>query len=301
MAIIEITVWRSRVVNNVVEGPSEQITLRVNDTNNNGLIDRREWTDAVGGVLGHNGGNGEAGALWRGDSAGNRTAGYLYRPIRYSGGEDVSAIMDQLGSNFDAIDPDAVTICFLAGTRIAVPAGERLVQDLRAGDLVMTLDAGPQPLVWVSSERVDAARLDLFPNLRPVKFARGALGPNIPRRPVFVSPQHRVLIDTAQGPALASARHLVTEGMPRTRIIKRHGDVTLVHLALAQHHILLAEGAPMESFFPGPVALRALPGPCRDRLKQAIPGLTDRHNPMTPARPFLTRKQVRAALSRMPA
>ena len=299
MALLTITLWKTRVVNNIVQGPSELVTITINDNDpENGLIDPKEWTAAIGGVLGHNAGDESPGSLWRGDITGNKTAGYLFNNIEYSGGENVKPIMDGLKQNFDPVPPDAVSVCFLAGTRIATPSGPVAVEDLRPGDLVLTRDAGPQPVLWVSADHVDAARLDRCPNLRPVKFARGALGPDCPHRSVMVSAQHRVMIRDDEGAeVLAAARHLAEAGMPGVRVIQRPAPFTLVHLALADHHILLAEGAPMESFFPGPMALHALRPADRARLIAVFPDLAQGRNPMQPARPFLTRRQTALVLA----
>lgn len=163
------------------------------------------------------------------------------------------------------------------------------METLRAGDLVMTLDGGAQPLIWVGATHLDAAALDLRPDLRPIRITPDALAPGQPRRPLELSPQHRIL----RPGGLAHARHLWRAGHPG---IRRRGaqvqQVTYWHLALADHHILWAEGALVESFFPGPQALRALPAAARARLIRALPALATGHNPMRPARPFLRFKDL---------
>jgi hypothetical protein len=55
------------------------------------------------------------------------------------------------------VDLGEVLLCFARGTRIAVPGGSRAVEALRPGDLVETLDRGPQPVVW-TGPMVEAAR-----------------------------------------------------------------------------------------------------------------------------------------------
>ncbi|MDO5703870.1 MAG: Hint domain-containing protein, partial [Paracoccus sp. (in: a-proteobacteria)] len=258
MAVIEIAVYKTRVENGIVIGASEMVTLSIPDTDGDGNIGRMEWTAYIGGTLGHNSGSG-VGLLWKGDQAGNKKAGYLYSSESYTNGTNIQPQINLLSNSFPPIDPDAVAICFLAGTRIAVPGGYRPVEDLRPGDQVLTRDAGPQPLVWTAATKVDGDRLDRNPNLRPIKFARGSLGPDCPHRPVFVSPQHRVMMrDAAGAEVLASARHLVQAGLPGARVIRRPGEFTLCHIAFASHHIVLAEGALMESFFPGRMAMLAL-------------------------------------------
>ena len=183
-----------------------------------------------------------------------------------------------------------------------MPGGQRPVEDLRPGDLVLTRDDGPQPLVWTAATLVDAERLDRNPDLRPVKIRRGALGPDCPHRAVMVSPQHRVLMrDHAGAEVLASARHLMLAGLPGVRVIPRPGNFTLCHIAFVRHQIVLAEGAAMESFYPGAMAMRALSAADRARLIAAFPSLMRGENPMTPARPFLRRREVAALVASQPS
>lgn len=77
MADITVTVYQTRVVNGIVQGPSERVTITVSGTDADGLIDAIEWNASMGGVLGHSAGNGTIGLLWKGDTTGNLWAGYL--------------------------------------------------------------------------------------------------------------------------------------------------------------------------------------------------------------------------------
>lgn len=86
-------------------------------------------------------------------------------------------------------------------------------------------------------------------------------------------------------------------GLPGARVIRRPGDFILCHIAFAHHHIVLAEGAPMESFYPGGMAMLALDPADRVRLIAAFPSLNRGENPMSPARPFLRRAEVAALVA----
>ena len=70
--------------------------------------------------------------------------------------------------------------CFTQGTRILTPSGLRPVEDLAPGDLVITRDAGPQPIRWTGRVVIDAARLRREPACRPVHIAANAFGPGRP-------------------------------------------------------------------------------------------------------------------------
>ena len=61
-------------------------------------------------------------------------------------------------------------VCFTRGTMIATPEGERAIEDLEVGDLVLTKDNGAQPLRWVGSRTVKAEG-----RMAPVVFKRWQL------------------------------------------------------------------------------------------------------------------------------
>ena len=153
--------------------------------------------------------------------------------------------------------------CFVAGTLITTPRGEVPVEWLRAGDLVETLDAGPQPLIWTGGRQVAGRGA-----YAPVRFEAGVLGN---RRPLLVSQQHRMMLsgwraELACGApeVLVAAKHLVNGSSVRIVEMPR---LRYVHLLLDAHHVLTAEGAPCESLFPGEMILdedRAIHGEIRD-------------------------------------
>ncbi|WP_245890861.1 Hint domain-containing protein [Albidovulum aquaemixtae] len=143
--------------------------------------------------------------------------------------------------------PFPVPVCFTSGTLIRVPGGEAPVESLRPGDLVETLDNGPQPVRWIGGRRVAGGGV-----FAPVRFAAGALGND---RPLLVSPQHRMLVrgwlaelHFGEDEVLAAAIHLLgLAGVDRCPMT----EVAYVHLLLDRHEIVFAEGAPSESFHPG--------------------------------------------------
>ncbi|MDO5658236.1 MAG: Hint domain-containing protein [Paracoccus sp. (in: a-proteobacteria)] len=296
--VIEVETYRIRVSRGIVTGV-ELVTLRITDSDGDGLIDRDEWAAhfATGGVAkGHNAGENREGWLWHSERDGSRRNGDLYGATPFEEGENVTAILDTLDPNFSAVNPALLIpapVCFAAGTRIATPCGARRVEDLRAGDLVLTMDHGAQPVLWTGRRHLGAAQLDLRPDLRPIRIAAGALRPGLPRRDILLSPQHRVLIQdprlNAPEGLLVSARLLLQAGWPGVSTAREFAEVVYCHIALADHQIVLAEGAATESLFTGPVALRQIGPADRARLIRALPALAEGKNPMTPARPFARR------------
>ncbi len=157
--------------------------------------------------------------------------------------------------------------CFTAGTRILTPSGERRVEDLRPGDLVTTLDHGPQALRWVGARTVPATG-----DLAPIAIRAGTFGPH---RALRLSPQHRLLVrdvlaDLMFGEAevLVAARDLV-DGTSVTR--REGGMVTYLHLLFDRHEIVLAEGLASESYLPGGQTAAGLDPVQVDEVRRLFP------------------------------
>ena len=295
MPIVTIQVYRTTVVNGVATA-SQPFALQVNDADNSGSITRDEWVRYTGDSAGHIGGSvGGVPALWDGTDGtlSTKSSGFLYtaEPLPITAPENATQVQNILRQIVHAPKYDVrladLEICFLSGTMIDTPDGPRAVETLRGGDLVMTRDHGAQPLIWTSSSHVSRADLDRAPNKRPIRIAAGALGNGLPRKTVELSPQHRVMVCHDGREYLISARHLMMAGLPGVSARRDDNDFTLIHIACADHQIVLAEGAPMETFFTGVMAVRALGLPQRLSLMIALPELAMGGNPMTPARPFI--------------
>lgn len=165
-------------------------------------------------------------------------------------------------------------VCFAAGTRILTPRGWVAVEDLRVGDPVVTLDAGPQPLRWIGRRR------KVFGHgqhrHQPVVLPPGALGEGLPARVLQLSPQHRLLLRGTGDPrrgVLAKAKGLI--GRSGIRQDTDCTSVLYLQLLLDRHQILFAEGVPTESFYPGPFALTTLAPDDQAALEGLFPGLMD--------------------------
>jgi len=131
--------------------------------------------------------------------------------------------------------------CYVAGTRIATPGGDRPVERLRPGDLVVT-PGGAQPVRWVGRFTVDLDRHPRPASAAPIRIRAHAVAPDVPRRDLLLSPDHAILI----GGVLIQAQALVN-GATIVRAPPR-GRVTYCHVELARHGILFAEGLPAESY-----------------------------------------------------
>lgn len=170
--------------------------------------------------------------------------------------------------------------CFAAGTRIATPGGPVAVETLRPGDAVSLASGGTAPVALVLRQTV---RPGAEGEGLPIRLQKDALGPGKPANRLILSPQHRVLVEALGG--LVACKALTD--LPRIGPLPGAGEVTYVHLVLARHAVLLAEGLPCESFWPGSEAMKALTPPDRAQVT-AIMGPAP-----CPARPFIPVQQAR--------
>jgi hypothetical protein len=138
--------------------------------------------------------------------------------------------------------------CFVAGTMIATADGDRPVETLVEGDLILTHDNGLQPLRWIGRRTVEAVD-----NMAPVHIKKGAFGNH---EALSVSPQHRILVTASfaelwfgEPEVLVAAKDLVNG---RDVIIDEGGDVEYVHLLFDRHEVIYSAGLATESFLPGP-------------------------------------------------
>jgi Hint domain/RTX calcium-binding nonapeptide repeat (4 copies) len=138
----------------------------------------------------------------------------------------------------DATDP----VCFYSGTLVATPSGEVAVETLKAGDLVLTAEGEAKPIRWLGRQTVSTRFGDPL-RVLPIRVAAGALGENLPRRDLLVSPDHALLVDGV----LVQAGALVDGAA-----VRREGGVpevfTYWHVELHDHSLVLAEGVPAETF-----------------------------------------------------
>lgn len=189
----------------------------------------------------------------------------------------VRAAIDRTHSGAGARTAGGV-ICFTPDTRLMTPDGVRAIQSLRPGDLILTRDNGPQPVLWSGHRRMSGARLYAMPHLRPIRFRAGALGTDRPDADLLVSPQHRMLVKGASALALfntpevlVAAEDLVNDGSIMVDQAMR--EVTYVHILLEQHNIVWANGLETESFHPSNTALDTIDPVQREGLLALLPGV----------------------------
>lgn len=162
-------------------------------------------------------------------------------------------------------------VCFTAGTMIITQQGERPVEELLPGDMILTMDNGFQPLRWTGQRTVPAQG-----KLAPIHFEPGALGND---RPLRVSPLHRMLVAGWRVQMHFGEREVLVPAMSlvNDRSVRQieGGEVTYVHIMFDRHEIVYAEGIPSESFMPGEQGLTAMGEACRDEIYTLFPELRE--------------------------
>jgi len=132
-------------------------------------------------------------------------------------------------------------VCFTPGTLISTPTGSTPVQDLHIGDLILNHEGQSVPVKWIGIQRFHPA---FIKDRLPVCFSQGALGYGLPLRDLYVSPGHAMYIDNC---LLIDAKALIN-GTTITQVTQWKGDVEYLHIETENHEIILAEGAPAETF-----------------------------------------------------
>lgn len=178
-------------------------------------------------------------------------------------------------SNIENVVP-----CFTPGTLIATPKGERKVEDLEAGDRIITRDNGMQEIRWVGRREMPGEELVAKEHLRPVLIQQSALGDGLPERDMMVSPQHRVLVandKTAlyfeEREVLVAAKYLTDmDGIDTVDV----SHTSYIHLMFEQHEVILSDGLWTESFQPGDMSLAGVGDASRDEILALFPELATR-------------------------
>lgn len=136
-------------------------------------------------------------------------------------------------------------VCFAAGTRILTATGERMIDSLMAGDIVLTLsgdELSAQPVKWIGRRRIDLTAHPRPETVAPVRIQRGAFADAMPHTDLLLSPDHAVF---------ANGKLICVRQLVNGTTIRQEQDWTSVeyfHVELDTHAILLAEGLPAESY-----------------------------------------------------
>ena len=154
----------------------------------------------------------------------------------------VGAAADQFSLTQRGADTVLAIACYAAGTLIATDRGERAVEALAIGDIVVTAAGRHRAIKWLGRRSYGGRFLAANPGIMPIRFAAGSLGDGLPRRDLLVSPEHAMGLDGE----LVPARCLVNgSSIAPVQGLER---VDYTHIELDSHDVILAEGAASETF-----------------------------------------------------
>ncbi|MBD3786351.1 MAG: cadherin-like domain-containing protein [Sphingomonadales bacterium] len=194
--------------------------------------------------------------------------------------DGIVTFLDDLGNAVGSLtfsNIENVIPCFTPGTLVATPKGEKLVEDLKVGDKVITRDNGIQELRWIGRRDLNLAELTAAPHLKPVLIKAGSLGQGLPERDMLVSPNHRMLVANErtalyfeEHEVLVAAKHLVDN--KGVKVAESLGT-SYLHFMFDRHEVVLANGAWTESFQPGDQTLGGMGNAQRNEIFELFPEL----------------------------
>ena len=131
--------------------------------------------------------------------------------------------------------------CYTKGTLIATDKGERLIEDLVPGDMLLTVSGQYAPLKWVGHRKVNCTALSDPTNAWPILMKQGSFGNGLPKRDLYLSPLHSVYVENIFVPAVDLINDVsITQ--------EQVAEVTYYHLELPVHNVIYAEGLAAESY-----------------------------------------------------
>ncbi|MCA0043583.1 Hint domain-containing protein [Celeribacter litoreus] len=196
------------------------------------------------------------------------------------------AEMNSFGNGAVAIDnatttPTPTAICLLKGTLIRTPFGDRPIEVLKEGDLVLTASGAQKPIRYVTYQRfrttASADRLGARPRCIPADF----FGEGQPTRDLYLSINHRVALSGAEVELLFGTEQAFAPAKFLSEIEASEQEtgkwIHWYNLLLDEHEIIIANGQPVESLFLGEVSSENLSARDRNEIEERFGDLTEAH------------------------
>ncbi len=154
-------------------------------------------------------------------------------------GTPITQVITNAGDN-----AGVANFCFMGGTLIATPKGERRVEDLCIGDFVMTSGGRAVPVKWLGVQRVTPAAVNLALDEKraPVRIRAGALGNH---SDLYVSADHGMIVE---GLVINASALVNGDSIAFVPVAELPEGFTCYHVETEDHDVILANGAPAETF-----------------------------------------------------
>ncbi len=157
------------------------------------------------------------------------------------------ASVERVNDGSDTWQTDSATLgaanCFAAGTMIAAADGETPVEALQIGDLVRTIDGRTAPVKWIGQQMMQLRFWGQ--RAQPVRIRAGALGGGLPHNDLTVTADHGMIVDGLVINASALINGTSIDWVPLAELPERF---TVYHVETQAHDVILANGAPSETY-----------------------------------------------------
>jgi hypothetical protein len=146
------------------------------------------------------------------------------------------------GTVFEFTDSGFQVPCYCPGTLIRTTRGQKRVEKLEIGDKVMTMTGIARPIKWIGRRSYGGRFIIGRKDILPICIKAGAIGNNVPKRDLWISPHHAMYLEGV----LIEAKDLVN-GVSVVQA-EQVEKVEYFHIELETHDIIVAEGALSETF-----------------------------------------------------
>ncbi|BBO26360.1 hypothetical protein AltI4_07480 [Alteromonas sp. I4] len=162
---------------------------------------------------------------------------YLFTNGTYSPGNSVS---------INTTDP--YNYCFLEGTLINTPEGERPVEAIKMGDKVMSADGRELTVRWMGHETIRNG-IGASIHKAPIRINAGAFGDGLPLSDLYVSNAHAFLLDGHLVVASALINGEIITAVPFSDM---PSEFTYWHIETEEHELVVANGVAAETLSGAP-------------------------------------------------
>lgn len=194
-------------------------------------------------------------------------------------------------------------VCFGEGTLIETDQGPVPVETLQADARIALAGGGFAALRLNLLSPVTREEMAAHDNLRPVRICAGSLGEGLPRRDLLVSRQHRMQVSSPIAMRMFGVKDVLVAAirltdLPGIYVDESVPELRYYHLVFDRHQVVLAEGAPAESFYTGREAIAALNPDARGEVLTLFPQLARKARKMKPAFPIPERVLQKQLIAR---
>ncbi|WP_072389320.1 Hint domain-containing protein [Hyphomicrobium sp. CS1BSMeth3] len=167
---------------------------------------------------------------------------YFFLSIpEYQIGTQIALSRGNESAPFGLEPPSTTEPCFAEGVLIRTTRGDIAVEDLKKGDIVITVSGAERPIKWIGQTVAHPGRHPRPHEVNPIRIKAGAFASGLPVRDLRVSPGHAIFVDGVLVPAgcLVNGATIMQQSVETIRYF---------HVELDSHDVLLAESLACESY-----------------------------------------------------